>query len=290
MRHQLDKLHYFHAIVQAGSFNEAAIRLHVTQPALSYAMKQLELHLGVTLLRRDHRLIELTEAGQTLATFCDRLFPDIEQLEERLRSDSPRHAVSFGTFHSIATYLVPGLDAIFADEPDMSLKIVTGRSSDIVVELAAGRLDLALVVEKPSARGLNNIEIYRDAYGLFTSSATTEKARPAPALVTMSDARDRDGRSIGEFIAELELPFARHYEVDSFDVASELIANGAGVGVLPHRVAKKFAGRVVPWPCAAIPTNRFGNHEFYLSVHSKSRLSARLVDRIATEASRLMNG
>lgn len=289
-RTHLDKLEYFQAIVECGSFQDAAIHLRISQPALTYAIKQLELHLGVTLIRRDHRQLALTAAGDTLAHFCGQLFPDLSRLEEHLRKDKPRQSVALGSFHSIATYLVPALSRIFAAEPYYSLKLVTGLSADLVADVVGGRLDLAIVVNPPIGRGLRNIEIYSDEFGFFTAVGHPAEVTEHAAIIFMPAAEDNEGRTLAHYIAELDLPFARRFEVDSFDVARELVAQGAGVGILPHRVAGRLGGGLEHWRLSPFPENRFGRHEFFLSVRTRSTLSAALVDRVANEAKSLMAG
>ena len=63
---ELRQLEYFCAIADAGSINEAARRLHLSQPPLSYQLRQLEEELKVTLFQRTRRGVELTEAGRLL--------------------------------------------------------------------------------------------------------------------------------------------------------------------------------------------------------------------------------
>lgn len=81
----LRHLRYFLAVAEELSFTRAAQRLHVAQPAVSAQIRDLERDVGVTLLRRTTRRVELTEAGQSLAADARRLLDGLDQAWARAR-------------------------------------------------------------------------------------------------------------------------------------------------------------------------------------------------------------
>ena len=72
---ELRQLEYFRVIAETESIHEAARRLNMSQPPLSYQLKQLEVELNVTLFERTRQGVRLTEAGKLLYDRASRFFP-----------------------------------------------------------------------------------------------------------------------------------------------------------------------------------------------------------------------
>jgi DNA-binding transcriptional LysR family regulator len=90
----IDHLKTFQEVVRLGSFSEAARKLAVTQPAVSFQIQKLELELGMRLIDRSQRAITLTAAGRRLLRFAEsveaervRLQQDLEQMREEISGD-----------------------------------------------------------------------------------------------------------------------------------------------------------------------------------------------------------
>src|SRR6185295_13986286 len=85
----VSQLRAFEAVGRHGSFKRAADELHVTQSALSHHVRHLEQHLGIALLRRLHRRIELTDEGQRLCVDCTASFEALKRaVGQLMRSDA----------------------------------------------------------------------------------------------------------------------------------------------------------------------------------------------------------
>jgi DNA-binding transcriptional LysR family regulator len=84
MTPDLRELRYFVGVAEELSFTRAARRLHVSQPSLSVAMRQLEARLGVTLLNRTTRRVTLTPAGETLLAHARRVLEASSSLERAM--------------------------------------------------------------------------------------------------------------------------------------------------------------------------------------------------------------
>jgi DNA-binding transcriptional LysR family regulator len=84
MTPDLRELRYFVGVAEELSFTQAARRLHVSQPSLSVAMRQLEARLGVTLLSRTTRRVALTPAGETLLAHARRVLEASSSLERAM--------------------------------------------------------------------------------------------------------------------------------------------------------------------------------------------------------------
>ncbi|HEU4584104.1 MAG TPA: LysR family transcriptional regulator [Gemmatimonadaceae bacterium] len=144
----LHHLRIFAAVAEQRGFSRAAAALHISQPAVSKAVRQLERRVGVPLLERAGRASRLTAAGEQLAARARELFAVEAAAEEELRALRGLEAGSLrvGASTTIATYLLPPILARFHDaHPAIALRVVSANTRAITRALLERRLDVALV-------------------------------------------------------------------------------------------------------------------------------------------------
>jgi DNA-binding transcriptional LysR family regulator len=139
------QLRYFLAVAEELHFGRAARRLHIAQPALSRAIRRLELALGTDLFERDSRHVALTPAGDAFVSDAraavERLAHGVEAA--RRAAGTPR-ALSVGFPSSLANGLIPTLvGELSGAEPALELRELT--VSEQLAALRAGELDLGFV-------------------------------------------------------------------------------------------------------------------------------------------------
>jgi DNA-binding transcriptional LysR family regulator len=155
---ELRQLRYFLAVAEERHFGRAAGRLHMAQPPLSQAIKQLEQELGVQLFERTSRRVELTSAGEVFKVRSEEILAAVHSAaEDAARAESGEVGrLSLG-FTGSATYeLLPQLARALKDElPDVTFELhgelLTPRS---VSGLIDGSLDLAFLRPPVRAPGL----------------------------------------------------------------------------------------------------------------------------------------
>jgi DNA-binding transcriptional LysR family regulator len=151
----LHHLRVFAAVAEQRGFSRAAAALHLSQPAVSKAVRQLEREAGVPLVERAGRASRLTPAGEKLAARARELFAVETVAEEELRALRGLEAGSLrvGASTTIATYMLPPILARFHDShPAIALRVVSANTRAITRALLERRLDVALVegpVEHP---------------------------------------------------------------------------------------------------------------------------------------------
>ncbi|HEU5295499.1 MAG TPA: LysR substrate-binding domain-containing protein [Burkholderiaceae bacterium] len=120
----VNQLRAFEAVGRHGSFKRAADELHVTQSALSHHVRHLEQHLGMALLRRLHRRIELTEEGRRLCADCTASFESLERAVRQLLASDAEDTltVSIAPYFS-AKWLTPRLGRWWARHPQIDLQL-----------------------------------------------------------------------------------------------------------------------------------------------------------------------
>lgn len=146
---ELQQLRYFVAVADAGQFTAAARDLHLAQPSLSRQVRKLEEELGAVLLERRRTGVALTDAGAILLPWAKRMLADLDGARSEVAglATLERGRLSVGATPSVSTVLLPRVLAAFHTEhPGITLSVIEAGSRDLVERLAAGELDLALVI------------------------------------------------------------------------------------------------------------------------------------------------
>ena len=138
----LRQLSYLLAIERTGSFSRAAESVHVTQPALSMQIKELEAELGLQLVERRPREARLTRAGRMVVARAERIEAELRALQAEVRTG--RGQVNLGVIPTIAPYLLPRTLPQLRAQTD-GLRLREARTETLLSELASGRLDAAII-------------------------------------------------------------------------------------------------------------------------------------------------
>ncbi len=154
---ELRLIRYFVAVAEEGNVTRAAERLHMAQPPLSAAVRQLEQQLGVALLDRSSRQVRLTAAGEQLLergrellAHADTVVRDVQAVE-RSPSGLLRGGLSPAARHGLA----PGLlERWSTAAPGVMLHTTEDTTLALLRDVRQGRLDLAIVFCPPDLSGL----------------------------------------------------------------------------------------------------------------------------------------
>lgn len=145
-------LRYFIAVAEERHFSRAAARLHISQPPLSYAIRQLEENVGARLLARTSRHVDLTDAGQVLyreALILLRQAEEVRTLVQRVDAGL-RGRLRIGFVGSMLYRGLPALlRALRAELPDVELVLTELNSHDQIEAVRRGELDLGFIHANP---------------------------------------------------------------------------------------------------------------------------------------------
>lgn len=142
------RLQVFHAVAKHGSFTRAAEHLFMTQPAVTFQIKQLEEHFNTRLLDRGHGKITLTPAGELVLAYAERILGLSEELESRVSelTDELSGVLNIGTSTTIAAYWLPQLLEGFKRRyPRVVPRVVVGNSQLTETRVATRELDIGLI-------------------------------------------------------------------------------------------------------------------------------------------------
>lgn len=136
----------FSAIARARSFKHAASELHLTQPAISKTLKELEGILGVTLMQRSRSGVTLTSEGEVFLQFAEQSTAALRHGLQSLRAtDAAAGKLRLGALPSVASALLPRAALAFgARNPDTLIEIYEGPHHDLTRRLRSGGLDLVV--------------------------------------------------------------------------------------------------------------------------------------------------
>ncbi len=144
----LDQLRILRAIVSEGSFKKAADTLYVTQPAVSLQIQNLEKQLEAPLFDRGGRKAQLTEAGELLLAYCDRI---LSQCQEACRALDDLHNLKGGSLvvgasQTTGTYLMPRMIGMFRQKfPEVVVQLHVHSTRRTGWSVANGQIDLAII-------------------------------------------------------------------------------------------------------------------------------------------------
>jgi len=132
------RMEIFVAVVEAGQLTRAAETLHLSKSAVSHGLADLEKYLGLQLLARNPRSLQLTEAGQIYYDQCKRILADVENLEEQVRGEEKRVSghIRITAPDTFGSYLLTPIFAQFMEEnPGITLDLnLTERNVDLIEE------------------------------------------------------------------------------------------------------------------------------------------------------------
>jgi DNA-binding transcriptional LysR family regulator len=147
----LKQLHYFSMVVETESIAEASRRLHIAQPSISIAIKNLEYSFGQQLLIRHHAQgVSLTPDGRRFYDKARELLRLSHELEQNTLADSERTSgtISLGCFSSLAPLYLPKLVAGFKQiYPGIEIELHDGEQHEVMVGLHRGQFDLAFLYD-----------------------------------------------------------------------------------------------------------------------------------------------
>lgn len=232
------------AVIETGSFTEAASALRVSQPAVSLAIKRLEQRLGTTLLVRTRKRVAPSRPGELLAAGARQAFEALGNAMAQIENEhaEPSGRVVLGVHESLAAYSLPAFMARFLrDYPKVELKLWNGRSMEVEAELTAGRVDLALIVNASRHPDLVVVPMFDDSVELVHCVAARRRDDPARVLGELPLIYVPELTQSQQILVQLQrrrLAVPRLLPCSSLELVKSLVLDEVGVGILPRRVAE----------------------------------------------------
>src|ERR1041384_2904883 len=245
---ELRHLRYFIGVAEEENVTRAALKLHVSQPALSRQIRDLEEELGFLLLERSAKSVRLTEAGRTFLTEAREVLQRADDAVKAARAIAVggRGGLHVGYARALTARILPQtLRAFQAGLPNVRVKLHDFSTEEMLAGLREGKLQIAFVVRLTPAllRGLRFEELARDSICLAVAprhppagrrTVTLEEAVREP-LITYSRKDYPDAHEL--LVALFAKIKGRPRVAEEHDSVSSLIAAveaGNGVAIAPQ--------------------------------------------------------
>lgn len=247
---ELRHLRYFRAVAEELHFGRAAQRLHIAQPPLSQQIRQLEEELGVALLVRSTRRVELTPAGAAYLRRTVEILDAVDSASGQAQriAGGQEGTLSIGCVGSATYSLLPRLVRALREElPGLDVSVRGEMLAPAQISaLMSGEIDLALLRPPVSRAELVMETIRRDRLIVALPEGDPRAARDAVAITDLRDAEfiahAGRGRSVMNNVlvsicARAGFVPQIHHEVEETSTLVTLVAAGLGVAVVPEATA-----------------------------------------------------
>lgn len=163
----LSELRYLVAVADLRHFGHAAERCHITQSTLSIQLRKLEDFLGVTLVERTSRQINITPIGQRIVTKARRILEEADQICDLARQNEGllNSGLKLGVIPTLSPYLFPVfLDALHHAYPQLRMILHEDLTANLIEALAAYEVDVVLLALPQEVHGLHALPLFDEPF------------------------------------------------------------------------------------------------------------------------------
>lgn len=245
-------------VARQGSLTGAAEVLCLTQSALSHAMKKLEQNLGTRIWAREGRRLRLTQAGEHLLGVANRLLPQFEQAEDRMRqyAEGERGTLRIGMeCHPCYQWLLNIVSPYLREWPDVDVDVKQEFQFGGIGALFAHEIDLLVTPDPLRHPGLSFEPVFAYEQVLVMARehplAGIRHIEPHQlideVLITYPVAIDRLD-IYTQFLLPAGIRPKRHKVIETTDIMLQMVASGRGVAALPRWLVDEYAERIPVTP------------------------------------------
>jgi len=238
----IEWLRTFVETVQTSSITKAATNLHLTQPAVSMQLQNLERTLNSELLIRSNKGVQMTDAGRVLFSYAQSfitLAGNLKQDLENLHNDT-REVLSIGTCSPIGQYALPCALYMFKQKyPQVGVRVQNMTTAEVVERLRDHSIDLGFVEGEIGKPGLyEKIILQSDLVAITPPDGSGgAKAADVNGLPTTPLILATDHCAIGS-LTDLSVTQPA-IEMDGLEAVKSAVASGHGFSVVPYFTVKK---------------------------------------------------
>lgn len=229
-------LYYLVTVAETQNISRAAERLGITQPSLSASIKRLETQLDCLLLIREKRGVRLTKEGSKLVQNSKSLLNQWEDISHSIHEsqNTISGTYSLGCHVSVSLYTLKYfIPQLFNKHPNLNINLIHNHSGLITERVINGEIDLGLVVNPVSHPDL----VIRDLGKDIVTTWTNKKKINNNVKTLIYDPELLQSQALVKELQKQKIVFTRYIRSKSLEVILDLVSYGAGIGILPSRVA-----------------------------------------------------
>jgi len=237
----LRQLRIFEAVARHGSMSLAANELHLSQPAVSMQIKQLEEQIGLPLIEKVGRKLALTEVGLELRLYAQRFTVLAHELQATMDQYRGLHrGILRLAIVSTACYFLPPLIARLNDRyPGVHIALEVGNRDSVFGALAAGRAHLAISGQPPDSDELiaqpfldNPLVVVGAPTHRLAGARSVSLARLSEEALVVREAGSGTRAAVERLFAERGLSYTPGCELNTNEAVKQVVRAGLGLGIV----------------------------------------------------------
>lgn len=243
----LRHMRIFQKIYETQSVTRAAEALHMTQPAVTRALQELEKYYGLRLFERLNRRLTVTEAGRRMYDYALHLTETFDTMEKSLRDWERQGVLRVGASVSLGCSLLPQLARTFQEEhPGVEVRVRIANGELLRRDLLENRLDLALLEGEENGADLMLTPFAAGEMALIVppghplaraGGATLAQAAAYPLLLRETGSATR--RFLDQLLMSRGLAVQPVWESDSTQALLSAVREGLGITLVPWALARQ---------------------------------------------------
>jgi DNA-binding transcriptional LysR family regulator len=241
---EIRQLRAFVAIAESGTFTAGALRVHVTQAAISMQIRQLENEVGAKVFVRAPRHVILTEAGEQLLRRARHILREhdaaLDEIAELAGAERGRVRIGSASAMVLTDQLPAILAELRAQHPGAEIGVTSGTSEVLVDQILAGDVDIAFVSLPVDVRGIKTERLSEDQLVAIASPRHKLAKQRTISAYTLAGERlilgERGGntrRLIDQFFAQAGVTLHVAMELSRQQAIRRMVEADMGVGIVP---------------------------------------------------------
>ena len=257
---EIRQLRAFVAIAESGTFTAGALRVHVTQAAISMQIRQLETEIGAKVFVRAPRHVILTEAGEQLLRRARHILREhdaaLDEIAELAGAERGRLRIGSASAMVLTDQLPAILKDLRKQHPAAEIAVTSGTSEVLVDQILAGEVDIAFVSLPVDVRGIKTERLSQDQLVAIASPRHKLAKQKTVSAYTLAGERlilgERGGntrRLIDQFFAQAGVTLRVAMELSRQQAIKRMVEEDMGVGIVPLQSVKDEVekGRLIRW-------------------------------------------
>jgi LysR family hydrogen peroxide-inducible transcriptional activator len=248
----LKDLKYLVALADTGHFGKAAERTFVSQPTLSAQLKKLEEYLGVKLVERQPKNVQLTEVGKQVVVRARRMLDEGDEIIALARNNTDPFAgkLKIALIPTIGPYLLPRvMQKIRKTLPQLGLMLYEHQTEPLLKRLRDGEIDLGIMALPIAQDGLDTRTLYEEA---FTVALPNNHPLATKSTIKVQDLKNQtvllleDGHCLRdqalEVCSRVGIREAEDFRATSLETLRQMVVAGLGITLLPETAVESPFG------------------------------------------------
>lgn len=240
-------LQIFVAVADCGKMRAAAERLHISQPSVSQAVRELESYYNIKLFERLSQRIYITETGRKLLPYARHIIDSFETMEGFINDTSAGNVIRVGGSVSVGTRLLPPMIKSLENEiPDVDVRVIVDNTAAIEGKIQRSELDIAVVEGIVRSDELVKKDIYDDElvlvvgpeHELFNHPGIKLKELTKHALISR-ESGSVERNQFEQFLLEHDIKMKNKWSCSNTETIKKAVLNGEGIAILSRMVIEK---------------------------------------------------